>query len=335
MTQTKPKPSFIRAYLRASTDEQDANRAKQSLEHFTQERGLVICNFYVENASGAKLERPQLFRLLDDSRAGDILLVEDIDRLSRLTAIDWDTLKRHILKRNIRVVAVNVPTTWQHLFPAIQEFDARIFVAINGMLLDMLAAIARRDYDQRRERQQQGIAKAKAAGKYTGRKINQERYDAINRLVASGTSWSAIQRIVGCSRGTIASAIRHAAVNVKPAEQTTTAAIPATEADTTCVSVLVWFGLENGSKFTRGKKQSRENIITFLEIEYEGRRRSENEVLIQIAYSDSSELKSEMENIISELHSIADGRNCMITDYSLQNHTTGRFWDEYDEHWRE
>ena len=58
-------------------------------------------------------------------------------------------------------------------------------------------------------------------------------------------------------------------------------------------------------------------------------------MLIQIAYSDPSELKSEMENIISELHNIADGRNCMITDYSLQNHTTGRFWDEYDEHWRE
>nr|QVQ60994.1 hypothetical protein MJEJOPCA_00002 [Escherichia sp.] len=39
-------------------------------------------------------------------------------------------------------------------------FDSRMFAAINDMLLDMLAAVARRDYEQRRERQRQGISKA-------------------------------------------------------------------------------------------------------------------------------------------------------------------------------
>jgi DNA invertase Pin-like site-specific DNA recombinase len=75
---------FVRAYLRASTSEQDANRAKDQLKAFVAERGLKIAACYVENESGAKLARPELFRLLADAHPGDILLVEQVDRLSRL-----------------------------------------------------------------------------------------------------------------------------------------------------------------------------------------------------------------------------------------------------------
>ena len=106
-----------------------------------------------------------------DSRPSDILLVEDIDRLSRLASTEWENLKGIIREREVCVVAVNVPTTWQHLSPIQNEFDARMLGAINDMLLDMLAAIARRDYEQRREQQKQGI-EAQAAGKYRGRKID-------------------------------------------------------------------------------------------------------------------------------------------------------------------
>lgn len=202
--------TFIRAYLRASTDEQDAQRARGQLDTFAAEHDVVICTYYAENESGARLDRPELFRLLADSRPGDILLVEDVDRLSRLNSEEWDRLKRMIRERDVRVVAVNVPTTWQHLAPIRSDFDARMFGAINDMLIDMLAAIARRDYEQRRERQSQGIAKAKATGKYSGRRSDTARYDAINRLLASNSSWSEVQRTINCSRSTISAAIRHA-----------------------------------------------------------------------------------------------------------------------------
>jgi DNA invertase Pin-like site-specific DNA recombinase len=120
---------------------------------------MVICNYYAENESGAHLKRPELFRLLADSRSNDILLVEDIDRLSRLASTEWENLKVIIRKREARVVAVNVPTIWQHLSPIQNEFDVCMFGAINDMLLDMLAAIARRDYEQRRERQNKVLKK--------------------------------------------------------------------------------------------------------------------------------------------------------------------------------
>jgi DNA invertase Pin-like site-specific DNA recombinase len=199
---------FIRAYLRASTHEQDATRAKSVLDAFAFNQKLVICNYYIENESGARLERPELFRLLADCQSQDVLLVEDVDRLSRLTAADWDALKIIIKSKSIRVVAVNVPTTWHQLSQNTSDFDSRIFEAINSMLLDMLAAIARRDYEQRRERQAQGIAKAKQTGKYQGRKVDLNRYEAINRLLASGSSWSIVQKTVGCSRSTISRAVK-------------------------------------------------------------------------------------------------------------------------------
>jgi len=211
--------TFIRAYLRASTNEQDAQRARGLLDEFAKQHGVIICNYYAENESGAHLNRPELFRLLGDSRPRDVLLVEDVDRLSRLTAAEWERLKGAIRERQVLVVAVNVPTTWQHLAPARNDFDMRMFGAINDMLLDMLAAIARRDYEQRRERQSQGIMKAKGDGKYLGRKADTERYAVINRLLASKSSWSEVQRTVKCSRNTISAAVRHAAKTdlVKPA----------------------------------------------------------------------------------------------------------------------
>src|SRR3954470_21621413 len=103
---------FVRAYLRASTDEQDAARAKDQLKAFAAERGLKIAGWYAENESGAKLARPELFRLLNDAQPGDVLLIEQVDRLSPLTTGDWDKLKAELAARQVRVVALDLPTSW-------------------------------------------------------------------------------------------------------------------------------------------------------------------------------------------------------------------------------
>jgi DNA invertase Pin-like site-specific DNA recombinase len=195
---------YVRAYLRASTDEQDASRARDQLKAFAGERGLEIVAWYVENESGAKLARPELFRLLADAHAGDILFVEQVDRLSRLTASDWEALKAQMAAKQIRVVAIALPTSWMMAAKANDEFTGRMFEAINGMLLDMLAAVARKDYDDRRRRQAQGRAKAKAEGLYNGHQEDVERNAGIGQMIAAGQSWNSIQAATGCSRATIA-----------------------------------------------------------------------------------------------------------------------------------
>jgi DNA invertase Pin-like site-specific DNA recombinase len=202
---------FVRAYLRASTDDQDANRARDQLKAFAAERGLSVAAWYVENESGAKLSLPELFRLLNDSQAGDVLLIEQVDRLSRLTAPDWEKLKADLTARSVRVVALDLPTSWTMATGNGDDFTARMFDAINGMLLDMLAAVARKDYDDRRRRQAQGQAKARAEGKYRGRPEDTERNAGIASLLAEGRSWSFIQDMTGCSRATIAKIARRIA----------------------------------------------------------------------------------------------------------------------------
>jgi len=195
---------FVRAYLRASTKSQDATRAKSQLEAFAAERGLHIAAFYVENESGASLQRPALFELIADATEGDILLIEQVDRLSRLNESDWDALKLALSDKQIKVVALDLPTSWIMAAPS-DDFTARMFSAINGMMLDMLAAIARKDYTTRRERAAQGVQKAKAAGKYHGRVEDTDRNALIQRHLKAGlSSWNEIMALVGCSRGTVA-----------------------------------------------------------------------------------------------------------------------------------
>jgi DNA invertase Pin-like site-specific DNA recombinase len=123
---------FVRAYLRASTNEQDANRAKDQLRAFAAERGLKIAACCTENESGAKLARSELFRLLADAQPGDILLVEQVDRLSRLPAADWERLKTELTAR--RVVALDLPTSWMMATNNADEFTGRMFEAINGIV---------------------------------------------------------------------------------------------------------------------------------------------------------------------------------------------------------
>ena len=201
---------FIRAYLRASTEEQDGSRARAQVETFAADRGMQIVAWYVKNESGAKLSRPELFRLLADAHPGDVLLIEQIDRLSRLGAADWDRLKIELAARKIRVVALDLPTSWTMATAKVDDFTARMFEAINGMLLDMLAAVARKDYEERRRRQMQGQAKAKVAGKYVGRPENTKRNAKIAAMLKAGASYSAVQEATGCGRATVAKIAKRA-----------------------------------------------------------------------------------------------------------------------------
>ena len=195
---------YIRAYLRASTDEQDATRAREQLQGFARERGLRVAGWYVEAVSGASLARPELFRLLKDSEPGDVLLLEQVDRLSRLTAGDWERLKAEIRAKGVRIVALDLPTSWTLLGAPQDDFTARMIGAINDMLLDMLAAIARKDYEDRIRRQAQGIEKAKCQGLYRGRPENTEKNAAITSLLKEGKTWKQIQAMVTVSKATLA-----------------------------------------------------------------------------------------------------------------------------------
>jgi DNA invertase Pin-like site-specific DNA recombinase len=192
----------IYGYLRASTKNQNAERAKNELTDFADKKGISVSSWFMENETGSKLDRPELFRLLEITEPGDVLLVEQIDRISRLNAKDWEYLKAIISKKGIKIVSMDLPTS-HGLIDSSDEFTARMLSAINSMLLDMLAAVARKDYEDRRRRQAQGVQKAKQQGKYKGRPENIELHNKIDGLLRDSKSYNYIQNLLGCSRHTI------------------------------------------------------------------------------------------------------------------------------------
>jgi DNA invertase Pin-like site-specific DNA recombinase len=193
----------VYAYLRASTKEQDALRAKTQLIEFAEQSGLTIASFFVENESGATLNRPELFRLLEIAQPDDMILVEQIDRISRLNDKDWSKLKGIIKTKELRIVSLDLPTSHQFMKHS-DEFTNRMLSAINDLMLDLLAAVARKDYQDRKRRQKEGIAKALSNGLYRGKKEDTELLEKVEMLLLDGKSYSMIIHLLGCSRGTIA-----------------------------------------------------------------------------------------------------------------------------------
>ena len=201
---------YIFGYLRASTVEQDAERAKKTLSNFVEERGLRVAAWYVEQQSGASLQRPKLLQLLSDARKGDVILIEQIDRLSRLNEASWSQLKEMLYEKELKVISLDLPTSHIALAPEISdEFTSSMIKAINNMMMDMLAAISRKDYEDRRRRQKEGIEKAKEMGKYLGRRPNLELHEQIYKLrVLKEMSIHETAKFVGVSPRTVVRVVK-------------------------------------------------------------------------------------------------------------------------------
>ncbi|KAB8148229.1 hypothetical protein FNV34_13020 [Raoultella ornithinolytica] len=190
------------AYLRASTDDQDATRALDTLNDFVEKHQLTNVVHYVENFSGAKLERPELTRLIAAAKKGDFLLVESIDRLTRLPAAQYEALKARIEERGLRVIVVDLPTSHDALK---SKPGDRIIELINGLMMDIAAHYAHEDYTKRRQRQAQGIAKAKAESKYKGRPADINLRSKIESyLNKGGNTYAEIAKLCDCSVGMVA-----------------------------------------------------------------------------------------------------------------------------------
>lgn len=187
----------VRIYVRASTKDQDAERALIDLIEFSNEYGSEYVE-YVENESGTKLNRPILTKLLNESKQGDILLVESVDRLSRLEQSDFEILKQQIKGKGLRLVVADLPTT--HVINS--GMTGEILNVINSMLIDLLATMAKLDNDKRKERIKQGLARS--GYKPTGKKANTAKHDRIKQLLEAGNmTKEEIAKAVECGVATV------------------------------------------------------------------------------------------------------------------------------------
>jgi DNA invertase Pin-like site-specific DNA recombinase len=136
-------------YARVSTDDQDC---AIQMEKLTQ----LGCNkIYADNKTGKNVDRAQLQQCLDYLREGDVLAFTRVDRLGR-SLKDLVTISDELRKKGVGLFIVQ------------QNLDTS--TPMGQMFYAMLGIMSEFEYHLKRERQTEGIARAKSLGKYTGRK---------------------------------------------------------------------------------------------------------------------------------------------------------------------
>jgi DNA invertase Pin-like site-specific DNA recombinase len=171
-------------YLRVSTVDQNTDR---------QLDGVELDKLYEDKISGASTKRPQLQACLDYLRDGDTLHVHSMDRLAR-SMRDIEDLVKELTGRGVTVRFHKEGWTFSGKMDATQT-----------LLFQMLGAVSQFERSIIRERQAEGIAKAKAKGKYKGRKpkLSEEQMSEIRRRNDAGEEKKALAEEFGISRQTL------------------------------------------------------------------------------------------------------------------------------------
>lgn len=171
-------------YQRVSTVDQNTGR---------QLDGVMLDKVFTDKASGKDANRPELERALDYIREGDTLVVHSMDRLAR----NLEDLRRIV--RELTAQGVKVEFVKENLTFSGEDSP------MSTLLLSMLGAVAEFERSMILERQREGIALAKAAGKYKGRKpsLDEEQADELRARLAQGESVSGLAREYGISRQSV------------------------------------------------------------------------------------------------------------------------------------
>ena len=181
-----PRPSgHVIGYARTSTADQMAG-----LEAQRRELEAAGCSkVFSEQVSGRSTARPQLAAALDYVREGDTFVVAKPDRLARSTA-DLLRIAEELKAKGVRL--------------RILSMDVDTGTPTGRLMLTMLAGIAEFERELMLERQREGIADAKAAGRYKGRKPTaRAKAEEVARLHAEGVAPKAIGERLEISRASV------------------------------------------------------------------------------------------------------------------------------------
>lgn len=166
-------------YARVSTSDQDLTIQETAL----QKAGCEIIRG--EKVSGTSREgRKELDNLLQFLREGDSLIVTRIDRLARSIS-DLQDIVRYLEDKKVSLICTQQPIDTSN--------------AVGKMFLNLLGVFAQFETELRKERQLEGIAKAKAEGVYKGRKQMID-HELVKALKAEGLGVSKIIRRTGVSK---------------------------------------------------------------------------------------------------------------------------------------
>lgn len=152
---------MVYGYARVSSKQQNEDRQLDALKAY----GVSEENIYLDKESGKNLEREN-YRILRDRvlRDGDMLVIKELDRLSRQKA-DIKSELEYFRDKGVRVVILNIPTTMAE----VDSGSEWVFDMVNSILIEVLGSIAEEERLKIRRRQCEGIESAHKRGVKFGR----------------------------------------------------------------------------------------------------------------------------------------------------------------------
>ena len=156
---------------------------------------LGVDEVYIDRLSGKNTDRPELKKMTDYVRKGDTVIVESISRFARNTRDLLDLVEK-LSEKGVEFVSKK------------EAIDTT--TPTGKFMLTVFGAVAELEREYILQRQQEGIAIAKAEGKYRGRKpIERSNFDAVEKLWRAGTiSAAEAMRRLDMSRSTFYRKIR-------------------------------------------------------------------------------------------------------------------------------
>lgn len=192
-TKASTQHGHLVGYARTSTTDQKAGLAAQQRDL----KAAGCLKVFHEELSSVATKRPQLDAALDYVREGDTLIVTKPDRLARST-LDLLQIAKGLEGKGVTL--------------RILSLDLNTATPTGKLMLTVLGGIATFERDLMLERQREGIAKAKADGKYKGRAPTARRKAAdVVRLKAEGLTGDAIAAQLGIGRASVFRILRDAA----------------------------------------------------------------------------------------------------------------------------
>jgi DNA invertase Pin-like site-specific DNA recombinase len=187
-----------RVYLRVSTDLQDLSR-QEAIVTAAKTEGYYVAGIYREKESGARADRPELLRMIGDLQPGEVVVAEKIDRISRLPLPAAERLIASIKAKGARLAVPGV-IDLSDLTANATGIAKIVLEALQEMLLKLALQMARDDYEDRRERQRQGIELAKASQRYRGRAADVQRHEQVIALRHAGQTITQTAQLTRYSR---------------------------------------------------------------------------------------------------------------------------------------
>ena len=297
----------VACYARVSThDQQTLPLQLRAMEEYAKRRDWTITERISEIGSGKDDNRPKREELLKKAyrREIDAILVWKLDRWGRSLADLVSTLKN---LTDLKVGFISLTEAIDLTTPT------------GRALTGMLSVFAEFERDILRERIKAGIDQSRMNGKPHGRPRSAlNKASEIAKLHAEGVSKSKIASTLGIGRTSVRRILNQPLAGAS-------SQIPQQPKK---LEAHLWLSVTNNSKFVRGMSRVRKEIEDAILYPYDAKKLKDDgqEYHLTIPYEKESELDKIVNDILDEMESIADDRNCS-TEAIIKDRNSDRQWD--------